>query len=163
MSDRAGNELARDRPSLLKSRLFSAPGHGGGHDAGPALLDRQAERVSIDRALGSVRAGSGATLVIRGGPGVGKTALLGYAADSASDMRICGVIGIETEINLDFAALHQLLIPFLSRIEDLPGPQRHAIRVAFGCRKGRLETGSWWDLPRSPCWRERPKNGQCSA
>ena len=100
------------------------------------MLDRQAERASIDRALGSVRAGSSATLVIRGDPGVGKTALLGYAADSAPEMRICSVIGIETEISLEFAALHQLLIPFVSGIEDLPGPQRHAIRVAFGMEDG---------------------------
>jgi DNA-binding CsgD family transcriptional regulator len=136
MTDSAGNELARDRPSLLKSQSRSAPGHGDGRYPGLTLLDRQAERASIDRALRSVRDGSSATLVIRGPPGVGKTALLGYAADAAPDMGICGVIGIESEINLEFAALHQLLIPFIRDIEDLPGPQRQAMRVAFGMDEG---------------------------
>jgi len=100
------------------------------------LLDRQAERSAIDSVLESVRGGFSATLVIRGGIGYGKTSLLGYAADSASDMRICCVTGIESEIGLEFAALHQLLISFLSGIEDLPGPQRLALRVAFGMAEG---------------------------
>jgi DNA-binding CsgD family transcriptional regulator len=136
MTSEAGNEFTQNRAFLPKSHLFSAPRHGGGHDTAPALLDRQAERASIDRALNSVRSGTSATLVIRGGPGVGKTALLGYAADAAPDMGICGVVGIETEISLEFAALHQLLIAFMRGIEDLPGPQRQAMRVAFGIEEG---------------------------
>jgi DNA-binding CsgD family transcriptional regulator len=136
MTDSAGNELASGRPWLLKSQSFSTQKNGGNHDAGLALLDRQAERASIDRALRSVRNGSSATLLIKGAPGVGKTTLLGYAADAAPDMRICGVIGIESEIDLEFAALHQLMIPFITGIEDLPGPQRQALRVAFGMDEG---------------------------
>ncbi len=136
MAAGGGNEFAGHRLSLDMPQSALAPGPGAGHSAGLGLLDREAERASIDRALGSVRAGSSATLVIRGSPGVGKTALLGYAAEAASDMRICSVIGIETEISLDFAALHQVLIPFLSGTEDLPEPQRHAIRVAFGLEEG---------------------------
>lgn len=136
MTDGAESERAGHWPPLLRSQSEFPPGPGGGHDVGLCLLDRQAERASIDRALGSVGAGSSATLVIRGGPGVGKTALLGYAADSAPDMRISGVVGIETEMSLEFAALHQILIPFLSGIEVLPGPQCHAIRVAFGTEDG---------------------------
>jgi DNA-binding CsgD family transcriptional regulator/tetratricopeptide (TPR) repeat protein len=100
--------------------------------AGPELLDRQAERAAIDQALRSARDGFSATLLIQGGTGVGKTALLRYAADSAADMRVCSVTGIETEIALEFAALHQLLVPFLPGVDDLPGPQRLALRVAFG-------------------------------
>jgi DNA-binding CsgD family transcriptional regulator len=136
MTDSADNELAQDQFRLPKSQTFSKPKHGRGHDAGSALLDRRAERSAIDRALRSVRGGSSATLVIRGGPGAGKTALLGYAADAAHDMRICAVIGIESEINLEFAALHQLLTPFLPGIEDLPRPQGQAMRVAFGIDEG---------------------------
>lgn len=100
------------------------------------MLDREAERSAIDDVLGSVRDGFSATLVIRGCIGFGKTSLLGYAADAASDMRICGVTGIESETGLEFAALHQLLIPFLSGIGDLPGPQRLALQVAFGMAEG---------------------------
>ena len=94
------------------------------------------ERAEIDRVLRSVRGGFSATLVIRGCPGAGKTALLGYAADSAVDMQACGVTGIQTELGLEFASLHQLLVPFLPLIEELPGPQRQALQVAFGQAEG---------------------------
>jgi len=100
------------------------------------LLDRQAERAAIDGVMRSVRDGFSATLVIRGSPGVGKTALLGYAAQSAPDMRVCSVTGVETEIGLAFAALHQLLVPVLPGVEKLPGPQCHALQVAFGLEAG---------------------------
>ena len=112
------------------------PGNQGWSGAGQRLLDRHAERAAIDRVLGSVRDGFSATLVIRGSPGAGKTALLGYAADSAPDMRVCGVTGIQTELGLEFASLHQLLVPFLPRISELPGPQRQALQVAFGQAEG---------------------------
>jgi DNA-binding CsgD family transcriptional regulator len=100
------------------------------------LLDRQAERSAIDGVLGTVRGGFSSALVIRGCIGVGKTALLGYAADSAPDMRICVITGIESEIDLEFAALHQLLTPFLPGIRELPVPQRRALQVAFGMAEG---------------------------
>jgi DNA-binding CsgD family transcriptional regulator len=100
------------------------------------LLDRQAERSAIDDVLESVRSGFSSALVIRGCIGVGKTALLGYAADSASDMRICSVTGFESEIGLEFAALHQILIPLLPGVGELPGPQRRALQVAFGMADG---------------------------
>jgi DNA-binding CsgD family transcriptional regulator len=132
-TDSADGELAVARPS---SRLFRPTGGRDRLDAGPGLLDRQAERAEIDRLLGSVRDGFSATLVIQGGPGVGKTALLGYAAGLATDMRVCGVTGIETEIALEFAGLHQLLVRFLPGIEELPGPQREALRVSFGLEQG---------------------------
>src|SRR5258708_1672285 len=54
----------------------------------------------------------------------------------AHDMRICDVVGVESEVDLEFAVLHQLLIPFLPSIEELPGPQRDAMRVAFGTEEG---------------------------
>ena len=112
------------------------PGDQGPSAAGQRLLDRRAERAAIDRVLGSVRDGFSATLVIKGCPGAGKTALLGYAADSALDMRVCGTTGIQTEIGLEFASLHQLLVPYLPRIGELPGPQRQALQVAFGLAEG---------------------------
>ena len=112
------------------------PGDQSSPSAGQPLLDRHAERAAIDRVLGSVRDGFSATLVIRGCPGAGKTALLGYAADCAPDMLVCGVTGIQTELGLEFASLHQLLVPFLPRIGELPGPQRQALQVAFGLAEG---------------------------
>ena len=112
------------------------PGDRGPSAAGRQLLDRHTERAEIDRVLRSVRGGFSATLVIRGCPGAGKTALLEYAADSAMDMRVCGITGIQTEIGLEFASLHQLLVPFLPLIGELPGPQRQALQVAFGLAEG---------------------------
>jgi DNA-binding CsgD family transcriptional regulator/DNA-binding MarR family transcriptional regulator len=117
----------------------SAAGYAGvgGVDVTRAgLLDREAEQAAIDGLLRSVRGGFSATLVIRGSTGVGKTALLGYAASSAPDMRVCSVTGIETEIGLAFAALHQLLVPVLAGMGELPDPQRHALHVAFGMEAG---------------------------
>jgi DNA-binding CsgD family transcriptional regulator len=113
-----------------------APRSQGWSATGRRLLDRHTERAAIDRVLGSVRDGFSATLVIRGCPGAGKTALLGYAADSALGMQVCGVTGIQTELGLEFASLHQLLVPFLPRIGELPGPQRQALQVAFGQAEG---------------------------
>jgi DNA-binding CsgD family transcriptional regulator len=112
------------------------PRDQGSSAAGRPLLDRHAERAAIDRVLGSVRDGFSATLVIGGCPGAGKTALLGYAADWAQNMQVCGVTGIQTEIGLEFASLHQLLVPFLPRIGELPGPQCQALEVAFGQAEG---------------------------
>lgn len=121
-----------DHPALWRSD----PTGSGGRRAERVLLDRRTETAAIDRVLGSVRDGFSGTLVLRGGPGVGKTALLGYAIDSASDLQLCGAAGVEAEISLDFGALYQLLVPFLPRIADLGPPQRHALRVAFGLEEG---------------------------
>jgi DNA-binding CsgD family transcriptional regulator len=119
-----------------RSGLLWTPGDQSRPGAGLGLLDREAERSAIDGVLESARGGFSSTLVIRGCIGVGKTSLLGYAAESAGDMQICGVTGIESEIGLEFAALHQLLVPLLSRIDALPGPQRRALEVAFGMAEG---------------------------
>jgi chromosomal replication initiation ATPase DnaA len=75
------------------------------------LLDRRAERAAIDRVLDAVRNGLSGTLVVRGGPGVGKTTLLQYAVDAGSDLRVSGVVGVESEISMEFGGLHQLLVP----------------------------------------------------
>jgi DNA-binding CsgD family transcriptional regulator len=100
------------------------------------LLDRRAERAAIDLVLDAVRSGFSGTLVLRGGPGVGKSTLLQYAVASAPDLRVCGIAGIESEISMEFGGLHQLLIPFLPRLDGLPPPQRGALRVAFGLEAG---------------------------
>ena len=75
-------------------------------------------------------------LVVRGEAGIGKTALLQYAAERASDCRIVRVVGMESEMELAFAGLHQLCSPMLGGLDGLPGPQRNALRVAFGLKDG---------------------------
>src|SRR6266550_8062157 len=85
---------------------------------------------------GSRRAGRSRVLVIRGEPGIGKTALLGYAADTAADFQLASAEGVESEMELPFAALHQLCGRMLDRLDRLPGPQRDALGVAFGLRSG---------------------------
>jgi hypothetical protein len=75
-------------------------------------------------------------LVLRGDAGIGKTALLKYAIGSSSDMRVLRAVGVESEMELPFAALHQLCGPMLDRVDRLPGPQRDALATTFGVRAG---------------------------
>ena len=75
-------------------------------------------------------------LVLRGEPGIGKTALLEYVAERASGWRIVRVAGVDSEMELAFAGLHQLCAPMLDGLDRLPGPQRDALRVAFGLQDG---------------------------
>src|SRR5580693_6158358 len=101
------------------------------------LLDRLPERAALGGLLDAARAGRSGVLVVRGEPGVGKTALLDWAVDSAADLRVARVAGVESEMELAFAALQQLCAPMLGQLEGLPDPQRAALGVAFG-----LETGA---------------------
>jgi hypothetical protein len=100
------------------------------------LLDRVSESAQIDRVLASAAQGLSSVLVLRGEPGAGKTALLGYAVDSAAGFDVTKLAGIESETELGFAALHQLLLPFLGGLDALPGPQQQALATAFGLRGG---------------------------
>src|SRR3954471_20467505 len=84
----------------------------------------------------SARGGPSALLVIRGEPGMGKTALLRYAARQASGLRIAEVEGVEAEMELPFAAIHQLCAPMLAGLEVLPEPQQKALRIALGISSG---------------------------
>ena len=105
---------------------------------GPAagLKDRLGERGVLDRFVAGVRAGEGRALVVRGEPGVGKTVLLDYLAGRASGCRIVRAVGVQSEMELAFAALHQLCAPMLDHAESLPVPQREALRTAFGVSAG---------------------------
>src|ERR1700754_3457635 len=100
------------------------------------LLGRGREREVLDRVLGGARDGRGAVLVLEGEAGVGKTALLDDAAAAAGDFRIARVSGVEGEMELAFAALQQLVAPFLDLRGRLPSPQREALGVAFGLGTG---------------------------
>ena len=100
------------------------------------LTDRRAERGVLDGLVEAVRAGESRVLVVHGEPGVGKSALLEYVADRASRCRVLRVSGVQSEMELAFAGLHQLCAPLLDRLEVLPGPQREALRTAFGMSTG---------------------------
>ncbi len=105
---------------------------------GPAevLHGRREEREALERLLEAVRGGQSRVLVVSGEPGVGKTALLESAIGSASGFRVLRAVGVESEMELAFAALQQLCAPMLDRMDRLPGPQRDALGVAFGLRAG---------------------------
>lgn len=105
----------------------------------PALRGRRRECEVLDQLLASLRAGQSQTLVLCGEAGIGKTALLDYLAAESSDCRIERVTGVEPEMELAFAGVHQLCAPMLEHLDHLPEPQRDAVRTAFG-----LDTG---DVP----------------
>jgi DNA-binding CsgD family transcriptional regulator len=100
------------------------------------LLGRRSEREVLDGLLRGARAGRSGVLVVRGEPGVGKTALLEYAIESASDLTVAHAVGVECEMELAFAALHQLCGPMLDGLDRLPDPQRDALGTALGRRSG---------------------------
>ena len=100
------------------------------------LFGRRGECEVLRGLLTQVRDGRSAVLVVRGEAGVGKTALLDYAVLQAADLRVARAIGVESEIELAFAALHQLCGPMLDHLEQLPVPQRAALGTAFGLEAG---------------------------
>jgi len=104
---------------------------------GQQLLGRQRERAVLDRVLEAARDGHGGVLAVYGEPGVGKTALLDYAIEAAPGFRVARTVGVEGEMELPFAALHQLCSPSLDLMERLPDPQRDAFEVALGLSAGR--------------------------
>ncbi len=97
------------------------------HPSRATLLDRDRERSALDRLIADIRAGQSHVLVLRGEPGVGKTALLGYLSGVAEGCRIAWGSGAESEMELAFAGLHALCTPMLGRLKHLPAPQRDAL------------------------------------
>src|SRR5215470_6739406 len=102
------------------------------------LTDRVSECGALDRLIETVRAGESRALVVRGDPGVGKTVLLEYLARraSGSGCRVARVVGVQSEMELAFAGLHQLCTPMLDRLGRIPAPQHDALRTAFGVAAG---------------------------
>src|SRR3954471_14732051 len=94
-----------------------------------ALVGRAAELTVLDALIDAVRAGAGGTFVVEGLPGVGKSALL--AAARPDDLRVLAVTGVQSEIDLPFAALTELLAPVTDRIDELPDVQRRALSAAL--------------------------------
>ncbi|KOV84247.1 hypothetical protein ADL01_09050 [Streptomyces sp. NRRL WC-3618] len=96
------------------------------------MVGRHAEREAIGRLLESVRDGFSGVLVFTGDAGVGKSRLLEYAAQSAQDLTVVRLVGVEAETRLGYGALHRLLRPYLGRLPALPQRQRDALNAAFG-------------------------------
>jgi DNA-binding CsgD family transcriptional regulator len=100
------------------------------------LYGRDVERAEIGRLLEAARDSRSGALVVRGEPGIGKTALLADARERARDMHVLTARGVESESDLPFAAVHQLVRPALDRLEQLPAPQAVALRGALGLEEG---------------------------
>ena len=101
-----------------------------------ALLGRADECAVLDGLIEAIRRGESRSLVLRGEAGIGKTALLEYLVAAAPDLMVLRAAGVESEMELAYASLHQLCGPLLHRLEPLPGPQRQALEVVFGLSVG---------------------------
>jgi hypothetical protein len=110
------------------------------------LRGRRAECAELERLLEAMHTGHSGVVVLRGEAGIGKTALLEYAAKCAEGCRVARVVGVESEMELPFAGLHQLCTPLLAGLDWLPPPQRDALGTAFGLTSGsrpdRFSSGS---------------------
>jgi DNA-binding CsgD family transcriptional regulator len=100
------------------------------------LLGRARECALLDGLLSDVRKGESRALALRGEAGIGKSALLDHLVGSAGDLTVARAVGVESEMELGFASLHQLCAPLLDRLDDLPAPQRDALRIVFGLSDG---------------------------
>ncbi|HEY6573465.1 MAG TPA: ATP-binding protein, partial [Mycobacterium sp.] len=128
--------LVRRSACTTPTTRYSVSRVSRGEDTGARLTGRHAERGVLDRLVAAVRAGESRALVVHGEAGVGKTALLEYLAGQTSGCRVVRAAGIQSEMELAFAGLHQLSAPMLDRLEGLPAPQREALRTAFGMSSG---------------------------
>ena len=100
------------------------------------LLGRDGETAALDQVLATVRGGASGVLVLRGPAGIGKTALIDWVAGQAGDLQVARVTGVESEMDLGYAGLHQVVVPFLGDLERLPAPQQSALSAAFGMVAG---------------------------
>ena len=100
------------------------------------LRGRTAECALLDDLVSAIRRGESRSLLLRGEAGIGKTALLEYLIPSAPDLTVVRAVGVESEMELAYASLHQLCGPLLDRLEKLPPPQRQALEIVFGLSAG---------------------------
>jgi DNA-binding CsgD family transcriptional regulator len=100
------------------------------------LRGRASECALLDDLASAIRRGESRSLVLRGEPGIGKTALLEYLTAAASDLTVVRAVGVESEMELAYASLHQLCAPLLDRLDGLPVPQRQALEIVFGLSSG---------------------------
>src|SRR5262245_26624579 len=102
----------------------------------PSVRGRSRECALLDDLIAAVRGGESRTLVLRGEAGIGKTALLEYMIEAAPELRLLRSAGVESEMELAFASLHQMCAPMLDRVAHLPAPQRDALEIVFGFSSG---------------------------
>jgi DNA-binding CsgD family transcriptional regulator len=102
----------------------------------PVLRGRGTESAVLEGIVAALREGESRTLLLVGEAGIGKTALLQYLAEAASGLQLVRAVGVESEMELAFAGLHQLCAPMLERVARLPAPQRQALEIVFGLRDG---------------------------
>src|SRR4051794_25416121 len=102
----------------------------------PTLRGRADQCALLDTVVDAIRRGEGQSLVVRGEAGIGKTALLEYLVRSASDLTVLRAVGVESEMELPYAGLHQLCASLLDRLDRLPTPQRQALEIAYGLSVG---------------------------
>ncbi|MEU1231413.1 AAA family ATPase [Streptomyces sp. NPDC005828] len=106
----------------------------GGAQTG--LIGRHDECRVLDDLLAQARGGRSGVIMVRGEAGIGKSALLHHLIGRADGFRVVRATGVQSEMELSYAALHQLCAPLLSQLDQLPGPQRSALRTAFGMQTG---------------------------
>ncbi|HET9849968.1 MAG TPA: AAA family ATPase [Candidatus Dormibacteraeota bacterium] len=120
----------------MRRASLTTPSAGKRGTASVQFVDRTREMAALDALLEAVRLGMSGKLILRGEPGIGKTALLEHAVATASDFRVVRAVGIESEMELGFAGLHQVVVPFLMQLDQLPPPQQKALGAAFGLVSG---------------------------
>src|SRR6516165_8035687 len=138
---RTGTHFFRATTSVIMPPSSAKAAQGGVDEAimqpvMEGLTDRRSECGVLDRLLGAARTDEARALVVRGEAGMGKTALLAYLAERAAGCRVARAVGVQSEMELAFAGLHQLCAPMLDRADRLPVPQRDALRIAFGLSAG---------------------------
>src|SRR5262245_28279640 len=129
----------RASPRRVRHRTSDHPGPSVGLMAvtrPPVLRGRDRECAALVELLETVRGGASGVLVVRGEAGIGKSTLLRYCADQAADCHVVQIVGVESELEMPFAALHQLCGPMLGHSNALPAPQERALEVAFGLATG---------------------------
>src|SRR5271169_1566269 len=100
------------------------------------LRGRRQQVEALDELLADVRTGHSRALVVRGEPGIGKTALLNHTAGAAPGFQVAQGDGVESEMELPYSSLQQLCARMLHRLDRLPPPQRDALSVALGLQSG---------------------------
>jgi DNA-binding CsgD family transcriptional regulator/tetratricopeptide (TPR) repeat protein len=119
---------APDKATLPAESRFRGPGG--------RLRGRARECALLDDLVAAIGRGESRSLVLRGEAGIGKTALLEYLVESAPDATVVRAVGVQSDMELAFAGLHQLCGPLLDRLEGLPAPQRQAMEIVFGLTAG---------------------------
>jgi DNA-binding CsgD family transcriptional regulator len=112
------------------------PGESRFRGPGGQLRGRASECALLDDVVSAIRRGESRSLVLRGEAGIGKTALLEYLIASAPDTTVIRAVGVQSDMELAFASLHQLCGPLLDRLDGLPAPQRQAMEIVFGLTAG---------------------------